>query len=474
MSSQEVLEALTNKSVLSFSSMRLWPLHTEMEIAIMDTMSKNGNLVTMLFCDKAFKICKLNQDGNVDRCDLCINTSINAVEKISHRIEKLQFRFETIEAFYNKNSLTVPTVNNIDQLIELKYKNFNCGKSIYSTLIDDYTKDIDVTDPSIAAKIQMYFILSICFYENILDIIKSGKYDVGLVFNGRHPYEAAFIQAFKDLSLDYITHERGTSPHKIGLFINRLPHSNKLDAINALNDKTDLFFGKDLENIKDFLERPLRSSPNLNFTSMQKTGEFIPQTNKSIITLFLSTEDEFVSIHDQKNPPKFSQIVSRFILNFQLKEFEKYLLIIRDHPNSAFNSQEETYQNLAAPFPNVLYFSPSSSIDTYECMKRSELVATVGSSTGLQAMNLGKKVICMVDFSMYSENLPGVFVYNPITDQPKKLLEFISSKVPAKNIQESAYRFTAALISNDISIKGWQPYLDGSKTEYERYSKYIV
>jgi hypothetical protein len=445
-----------------------------MEIAIMDTMSKNGNLVTMLFCDKAFKICKLNQDGNVDRCDLCINFSDNAFKKISHRIEKLQFRFETIEAFYNKNSLTVPTVNNIDQLIGLKYKNFNCGKAIYSTLIDDFTKDLDVNDPSIAAKIQMYFILSICFYENILDIIKSGKYDVGLVFNGRHPYEAAFIQAFKDLSLDYITHERGTSPHKIGFFYNRLPHSNHLDAKKAEVTNTIPSDSKKYSDIKDYLQNPLRAYPTHTYTNKQKIGEFITQRDKKIVTLFLSTEDEFVSIHDQESPPSFYEIISKIILNFQQKDLDKYLLIIRDHPNSASNSQENVYKNLVAPFNNILYFSPSSSIDTYECIKQSEFVVTVGSTAGLEAMNMGKKVVCLVEFSSYSANLPGVLVYNPLLDNLKKLVNFINLDISKEKIQESVYRFVSSKMSNDISIKGWMPYLGHSKKDHELLSRYII
>ncbi|QWD71794.1 hypothetical protein [Polynucleobacter sp. UB-Raua-W9] len=474
MSSQEVLETLTNKSVLSFSSMRLWPLHTEMELAIMDYLSKNKNRVTMLVCNKAFKICKLNQDSDVRKCDGCISYSNATFQKISHRIKKLDFIFETIETAYNNLGLSFPTVNDIDQLTQLKYKNFECGKAIYSTLIDYYTKDLDVTKPSIFAKIQMYYVLSICFYESVTELIKTGKYDYGLVFNGRHPYEAAFIQAFKDLNLDYATHERGTSPLKIGLFPNRLPHHWKNDARNALNDKSDIYSRKDIEDIRNYLDHPLRSMPGVSFTNMQKKGEFIPETSKQIITLFLSTEDENVSIQDQEMSPKFSQVISRLILNFQLKDFDKYLLIIRDHPNSAFNLQEETYKNLSSPFDNVLYFSPTSSIDTYECMKKSELVITLGSATGLEAMNLGKKVVCLIDYSLYSANLPGVLLYQPITDDPNKLLEFINSIVPEERIRESAYRFVASLMSNDISIKGWQPYLGGSKKEYELDSKYIL
>jgi len=161
-------------------------------------------------------------------------------------------------------------------------------------------------------------------------------------------------------------------------------------------------------------------------------------------------------------------------MNFQQKELDKYLLIIRDHPNSALNSQENVYKNLVAPFNNILYFSPSSSIDTYECIKQSEFIATVGSTTGLEAMNMGKKVVCLVEFSSYSANLPGVLVYNPILDNLKKLLNFINLDISKEEIQESVYRFVASKMSNDISIKGWMPYLGRSKKDHELLSRYII
>lgn len=148
-----------------------------------------------------------------------------------------------------------------------------------------------------------------------------------------------------------------------------------------------------------FLDRLNHAAPdNSRFVEAQERGSSIarPQAD-CLVVYFSSSGDEIAELELDWKQFIGTQPEALRLLAEECRTRPGYTLVVRSHPHMRMKPKQDLVEWLAAvdeAQPDV-HLDPYSTIDSYELMRQADIVATYGSTTGVEAAFAHKPVIVM-------------------------------------------------------------------------------
>jgi hypothetical protein len=245
-----------------------------------------------------------------------------------------------------------------------------------------------------------YIRLSTAIYTKTLEVLSAEAINRIYVPNGRMADQMAFILAAGEYDFKpYVTFfEKGlkANTYYIGDY-------SLLDRVAIQRSIGQSDHNSQILAATTFLEsrrHNLEINEYINgWPANQNSGdECLPSKN---VVLFNSSNDEFMSLGPDWNDSDwnsqwdaFSQITRYFLQN-------GYSVKMRMHPNGVNKSTRERARernelnHFRKMFPKVQVFRPQEKINSYDLIKRADLVVVWNSTIGLEAAYMGKPVFTL-------------------------------------------------------------------------------
>jgi len=220
-----------------------------------------------------------------------------------------------------------------------------------------------------------------------------------VLYNGRFTHDQAAAAAAKSLGVTVLYYDAGGldtgfdlttgSTHDwehLQLRMKAMAESWEKDAVLELGTQW-------------FLNRQSHTEAGIQlFVGLQQhgnTGE-LPEAEK-LIVFFSSSGDEIAEL--DLNWDRFfnSQQNALKVLSTVCQESLQTKLVVRTHPHMRIKPKQDLADWVkAVDSANVdLHIGPESTVDSYELMRKADVVVTYGSTSGVEAAFIGKPVIVM-------------------------------------------------------------------------------
>lgn len=308
---------------------------------------------------------------------------------------------------------------NIHQLKKFKYKNIPLGMGVASSLISQ-TNNRNFNTKIFNKKINKFLFSSAIVYERTIKVLEEEHPDRVITFNNRLGLSLPIVLACNQKNINVLRHDRGSNYKKYFLY-----NYDINDPRNFKNIYKEWKTNKSKDKVKiakKFFEKKFNGTfldeVNKNFTVNQKKNSIpsIPD-NKKIVTFYCSTEyetDAYINL-------RYNQMKAfrRFFKVF--KKFKNIFLIIRVHP-SLVDREDLKWKKFESK--NVIVVGAKSCHDTYEIMKKSDVVCAYTSRIVLESAFLAIPTICLRDFG-WPKNLGILYGedFNNIYKNLKKCLQ---------------------------------------------------
>lgn len=398
------LETIHNQTILIQSTNQTAP-HLETELEIIEILLNQGNQVYWLQCKTELKNCFYNPKNDSFRCNTCYSKVSNGLKIIrenntfSNNLHVLNYSdFKDIKDY---KSIFKESFDSLEELKSFTYKSYDVGLAAVSSLVS-FTRDHQPNLVVYKDFINRGLITGTFMYDVAHEIMSKIKPTFVILFNGRFIENRPLLRVCQHLKIDYATHEKGGRLQTFLFRKNSIPHS--IDAINeemdwlwknAGEDKHEIgegFFTKKIKGIEDAW---------FSFTKEQEQG-MLPQSleenkNKRIITIFNSSLDEYEGL--EGFGPYFykdDNVGIEKICN-DLLDVEGIKLYLRIHPNlrGLQNSQAEFINKRIRPLDSVEIIDAEDTVDSYALIRASDIIIVFGSTVGIEAAFMGKKVILL-------------------------------------------------------------------------------
>lgn len=399
------LEKIHNQKVVIQSTNQTAP-HLETELEIIEILLNQENEVYWLQCKAEFKNCFYNPKNDNFRCKTCYSKVQNA-EKTVRQFNVNSNKLYTInysDFLKNTNYLSVlqnEAFQDVDALKNFEYKGFDLGLATASSLVS-FTRNHRPNTINYNDFIKRGLTTGAYIFDAANIMLNEISPDLVIVFNGRFVENRALMRACETSKIDYATHEKGG---RISTFLfrkNSIPHS--IDSIqqeleylweNANNDKYEIgknYFTKKIKGVEDAW---------YSFTKNQEEGvlpeSFKENTNKKIVTIFISSLDEYEGLSGFG--PRFYENDNAGIKKIadDLVEYSNIKLYIRVHPNlkGLDNAQMQFINEEIAKISSVELINAEDVVDTYALVKASDIVLVFTTTVGIEAAYMGKKVLLL-------------------------------------------------------------------------------
>ncbi len=431
------------KNVLIVSAYGIYPM-LEYELDIIQTRLNNAHTVFFSYCSGVQKFCTANYVTNSRfekdlNCKRCLSRVRNGLAKIEsdkfHPIKREHYSSANIENI-NIDFAAISTLQTVLQSSEP---------------IDN--NDIQLMEFKKIATETLHILIELIEKKNINEV---------LIFNGRFVEYAPIIEYCVSKKLEYYTYEYpfvGDTDYQL------VKQFKTLDLDKMSNYLKTINLDKNIKKGFNYLENRIKRSHkdiSTSFASKQLIGHtpFNPLKNKKIITIFTSTDIEFISVKEIIESRFFKDQCELIftIINVIKNNYDIY---IRIHPNAVtdkFHMQQ--INNLGSSIPEVTIINATEKYDTYAIISKSDLVITFGSTVGIEAMHLGIPTIT-IGTSIYNhfiENFTKISSYEELNSILNKinlhfdsLHELFTDKIIEENKRSSVNYASSLLLSGTKS-----------------------
>ncbi len=371
---------------LFFNSEIIWTTHLGTTLELMEKhLEKNDEVVTFV-CNSFLQHCDQNLSGDSNMCKKCINKRKRGFSLLSGRIKNLNIEFEKKDFGYINKEMT------LDQLKQVYHKNFDVGMAVISSLVSR-KRDAYLSVKENYSLFNYMINTASGLYDFFKRKIDEEKPDIVYVFNGRFEYDRALMRACEDLGTNYVIYDGAISLYKYVLIENTMLHSIKglQNRINKSWDESSLPHEQKIKIGEKFYHQQRFGSKEVvhHFVKEQEQNLLPSNWNKekTNITFFLSSEDEFVAIGDEWNMKVYKSQLDG--LNKILNHFEiighDFVFYIRIHPNTLGTSPTfiESVNKLNRKWVHVI--QPDSKISSYALLINSDKAIVFGSTMGIEA-----------------------------------------------------------------------------------------
>jgi hypothetical protein len=256
-----------------------------------------------------------------------------------------------------------------------------------------------------------------------------------VVGNGRLVKPAAVVAAARTKNIPVLIIERGSFPGTYDLY-NRSPHS-----IQERREQADLLLrrigSKEAERIAlnyITLRREYDPISGIAWHRKFKEGHIPELDNRKVCVCFSSTETEFAVFGDSISPGEFQSQEEAFRhLASELSPIE-WQIIIRRHPYGVKKYKSDPERKLwdeLSRFPHVTFVQPNDPVDSYELVRKADLVAHFNSSMGPEAISMQCAPVITMGPNIWEEPDSIYFV-----NSPQKLSKYLPEKKSARKLSD--------------------------------------
>lgn len=336
------------------------------------------------------------------------------------------------------------------------YKSANLGIGVKSSMIsifknENFVKNIDLIKKSLNS--------SAIIYERTKVIIENYNPNILVTFNNRFSLSKPIIEAANYYDIPVWRHERGSNFNKYEIFKGKDVHDlderskNIFSLWNCKNKKKDLiakkyFLDNAIGKQKDYM--------GINFFKKKNKKIKIPK-NKKIISFFCSTDYEFKAVSADftnfiKNKKWIEQEEAIKSAIRVVKKIPNAILYIKDHPNYSKGESHNPWEKYQIK-SKVIYFNRNENLNSFDLLKKSDVVLTYGSTMAVDALFNGKPSISFRKHFFSGSNL----LLEPKDD--KQLLKMIQNSKKYKKInQRKCYPFGYYMKEFGIRFKYYKPF----------------
>ncbi len=394
------------ESTIIVQSTNMTAPHLETELEIIECLLKQNNIIYWIQCNVEMDNCFYNPENKYFRCLNC-KSKVKNSEKIIKEHNKNNLHVITYNDFIKKSNFKIDlpaTFSNHEDLKQLKYKSCDIGLACFSSLVT-HTRDHLPSLSIYKNYINRGLKTGAYVYDCAMEMMSKIQPDLVILFNGRFLENRPLLRAAQANNISYATHEKGGRLQTFLFRENTIPHS-----VEAATEEIEKLWNKDDSNKMDighnFFIKKTKGVEDawFSFTKEQKEG-LLPKSleenkklkNKRIITIFNSSLDEYEGL--EGFGPYFYDNDNVAIENIarDLVPFENLKLYLRVHPNLKHinNSQNTFIKEIIGNIPSVEVINAEDSIDSYALMRESDIIIVFGSTVGIEAAVLNKKVILL-------------------------------------------------------------------------------
>ena len=226
---------------------------------------------------------------------------------------------------------------------------------------------------------------------SIFDEVPTGRIEL---FNGRIVPSGAVIAAAQCAGLNYSLIEVWGGNKALVISDNQSFHD-----LEAQKTFLEGYISKDnspdeLGHAFFQLRRKGLPSNERSYIQRQAEGHLPIETQKTVVSIFLSSPDEMRIAGDQWFTP-LSMDPAQFIADLKSVLSNDYSIIVRMHPNQSGDRTGELREIMKriGALKKVRLIKPQDRASTYELIDKSHFVVTLGSTVGLEATYWGKPSI---------------------------------------------------------------------------------
>lgn len=262
-----------------------------------------------------------------------------------------------------------------------------------ASMADESTYFIDIVETGLRS-----------FYET-LNLLNGNEFDRAYIFNGRIPKFRMPLVACREKAIEFFCYEypeyglerylmvRGSYPHDMA--VRSIMCQEMLDArkpsLEEIKITGEMWF-RDRRALKFSGYEQFKL--DLKFERLRKGGcaSLSVPADRDIISFFVVSEDELGSIRENAMQSPFSQIEAIEIL---ARTFPDATLVVRTHPNLQGRDRglQDELSSIAGKYKSIRLVKADEVVCSYQIVEQSNLVVTFGSTIGLEAASIGKKVL---------------------------------------------------------------------------------
>ncbi len=424
------------RRVVVVSTFALYTPHFETELELIRNHLESGDEVHVIRCQKSLLSCWANPELNFGECQRCSDRAVSGFSLFRGRIHEHKLSdFWTEKDRQNLASLDWD-FENLDELLRYNISNdnlsFDIGEAVLSTLVSKYR------DPSQACLSDTSLIKNLLYsayfqFLTLSRVIRQEKFDLAYAFNGRFAVIRSLLRICQQLEIEVHFHDRGCNEYRYALYKNDMAQSIDIRKRDIDHLWSEASSDQRVQIGREFYHQKVdgESLSWISFTKNQQIG-LLPDNfdrAKKIITIFGSSEDEFVAVGEEFRRSIYMDQTSgiKRILG-DLAKIERYSegnhVYIKMHPNLAGCRPQYVRDLENIEFSFVTYLAPESKVSSYELLRNSDRVISFGSTIGIEAAFWQVPSICCG--RSYYEDLGST--YHPKSHEEVLLL--LSKEIP--------------------------------------------
>ena len=431
-------------------------MHFQFEVPLAWNLLWRGWGVRFFTCDGLFPICDIYRQAELG------DRPANACESCQHTVDSLFKEYglshEKLGKFKKSHDEILSISRSIEDLLPAEIENFEAqGYPIYKWTISSFCTNLRVNgfdehNDLHVSTLKKYIVggwLAARLIDRMLDDTKP---DVMVLFNGRQSYTKIAFELARRRGIRCICHERAELQERFHIWENATCESLEKYADAWVEWGSIPLSPNEVVEIKNTIYR-MSEGKGLNWksyllpTKSSRLEDFlIKNREKKVWSLFPSSTDEAA-----KNPIYWKAFKSQgewisATLNFVEKN-QDIALIIRAHPNSGANQDENNYfkklkENIP---PNVLLIESHEKINSYEILRHTHAGLVFATTLSIEMACRGIPVIAAGNPGW--SNCPMVASVDSPSDYLDKLAELHRSKLSGQKLLElvrDAYRLAHA------------------------------
>lgn len=361
-------------------------------LELMQRHLNDGDTVYFLGCDGELSSCQTNPQHSKLICSTCISTRINALKCLNGKVQYLSIDRVLAQEQINPHLELIDT-SSIEAFKNCQYETFDIGMAVMSSVVSVY-RDPAPDLKQHSALIEKQWTASMQVYQAVKKCITEKNIDRVYVFNARFATLRACLRASQQLNCNCFVLEESNDRTRFAVYENAMPHS-----IAYVEKQIENYWangGADKESIAMayYVQRSQGKDSRFgHFTAHQDQSLLPKQWNpaQENIVIFISSEDEFVSIGKEwENHLYKNQVDGIMQMSTALLAQPQFKFYVRVHPNLSGILNESIEALYAIDHKNVVIIPAESPISTYNLMFHASKVISFGSSVGIEAAAFGK------------------------------------------------------------------------------------
>lgn len=290
---------------------------------------------------------------------------------------------------------------NLNQLYKYKYKGFDLGKGVASSLISHF-RDNNFNPNNNLKKVSKLLYSAAIVFERCEAILKKKKYSKIITFNGRFATCYPIILLAEKYKIKILRHERGSTHDKYEIF------DGDIHNFNFIRKEITRYWKKKSKNYikisQNYFNNRIKGKPiafergySYRKNQIKNYTKYDKKKNEKLIIFYTTQDYENSAINNDQDQEKYF----RKFLKVALK-LKKTNIIIRVHPQRHNKNNYETLKWLKYESKRVKVIGAEDKTDSYKLMELGDIIVSYSSNIVVEAAYWGKKSISLSKNTRFS------------------------------------------------------------------------